>query len=143
MPFFIGMKMREDEKKRLCSLTSKIGIALGAGIVYALFVRLTGWGIPCVFYLITDLYCPGCGISRMFLSLLRLDFVAAVRYNLLALCLLPFAIVLFFYKAWHYVKKGNMSMCFMEKVFYSVVFIFCVTFFVLRNTNAVSFLVMP
>jgi len=135
--------MKKDEKKRLCSVASKAGIVLGAGTVYAFFVRLTGWGIPCVFNLITDLHCPGCGISRMFMSLLRLDFVAAARYNLLVLCLLPFVIVLFLYKAWHYVKKGDTNMCGLEKMFYGVVLVLCVVFFVLRNTNAVSFLMMP
>ena len=135
--------MKKEEKKRLFSLISKTGIILGAGVAYALFVRLTGWGIPCVFHLVTDLYCPGCGVSRMFLSLLQLDFVSAARYNLLILCMLPLAIVLFFYKSWRYVKTGDTSMCSAEKVFYGILFILCIAFSVLRNTNAVPFLMMP
>ena len=62
---------------------------LGVGCAYALFCHLTGWGIPCPFHALTGLNCPGCGVSRMLLSLLRLDFAAAFRYNAVLFCMLP------------------------------------------------------
>ena len=127
------MKFTESEKKRLFAVAKKTGIVLAIGIVYAVFVSFSGWGIPCVFNLITDLKCPGCGISRMFLALFRLDVVAAARYNLLVLCLLPFALVLFFYKSWQYVKDGKTRMYAAEKLFYCVALVLCFAFFVLRN----------
>lgn len=37
--------------------------------------------IPCVYYELTGIYCPGCGMTRAFLSLLKLDFYQALRYN--------------------------------------------------------------
>lgn len=37
--------------------------------------------IPCLFNKITNLKCPGCGITRMFISLFKLDFIAAFKYN--------------------------------------------------------------
>lgn len=37
--------------------------------------------IPCVFHELTGLLCPGCGITRMFASIINLDFVAAFKYN--------------------------------------------------------------
>lgn len=124
-------------------MLSKTGLVLGLGIVYAIFVRLTGWGLPCVFSLVTGVYCPGCGISRMFLALFRLDFVAAARYNLLVLCLLPFGMVLYGYKFWCYVKTGRVEMHPAEKVFYIAALILCIVFSVLRNTTAIPFFVMP
>ena len=75
--------------KRLnkCILISAVTLCVGCA--YALFCRLTGLGIPCLFHLATGLNCPGCGVSRMLLSLLRLDFRAAFRYNAALLCLSP------------------------------------------------------
>ncbi len=59
------------------------------GGVYSVFTVLTGWGIPCPVHLLTGLSCPGCGISRFFLALLRLDFSGAVSQNLALAVLLP------------------------------------------------------
>lgn len=37
--------------------------------------------IPCPLNRITGIPCPGCGMTRAYLSLLRLDFAAAFRFN--------------------------------------------------------------
>lgn len=137
------MKINNEEKKRLQSIIRKTGLVLGAGVAYAIFVSLTGWGIPCVFYLLTEKHCPGCGVSRMFFALLKLDFVAAARFNLFVLCMLPCALALFFYKARQYVKYGNTKMGMIEKVFYCVAVVLCIVFCILRNTGTVPFLIMP
>ena len=57
---------------------------------YALWVLLGGAQLPCFYLRTTGLLCPGCGISRMFLSLFRLDFSAAFSYNPGVLVLLIF-----------------------------------------------------
>ena len=64
-------------------------ILLAVGALYALFVTKTRLGIPCLFHLVTGWQCPGCGVSRMCLALLRLDFRAAFRANAAIFCLLP------------------------------------------------------
>lgn len=137
------MTMTHEEKKRLTSVVSKVAIVIAVGIAYALFVRLTGWGIPCLFHQWTGKLCPGCGITRMFLALLRLDFATAARYNLLVLCLLPFALVLSICKVHQYVKTGHTTMPAYEKVFYLLVFALCVAFTILRNSGTIPFLTMP
>ena len=65
---------------------------LAVGIAYA---ALSSYGIaiPCVFNALTGLLCPGCGNTRAARAFLRLDFSAALSYNLMA----P---VEFFYIAW-------------------------------------------
>lgn len=135
--------MENGRKKRLYSLLRKTALVLTAGIAYGVFVHLSGWGIPCIFHTLTKKLCPGCGITRMFLSLMQLDFVSAARYNLLVLCLLPFGLMLFLYKAWQYVKTGKTEMGNWEKLFYIIAFALCVVFTILRNTNSVPFLTMP
>ena len=50
--------------------------------------------IPCMFHVITGLYCPGCGVSRMLISILKLDFYQAFRYNPLLFIMLPFILAL-------------------------------------------------
>lgn len=131
-----------EQKKRLRSILIKSGTVLAVGLLYAIFVMLTNIGIPCIFRLLTDKYCPGCGISRMFISLLRLDFVSAARYNILVLSLLPFAAWLFLYKSVIYVKTGESKMSTLEKIFYCVCFVLCIVFYFLRNSGLIPFISM-
>lgn len=58
---------------------------IGAAVLVLIFWLLgrQGIGIPCLFYRVTGLLCPGCGNSRAALALLRLDIGAALEYNLL------------------------------------------------------------
>lgn len=132
-----------EQKKRLYYLLSRVGIVLAIGLAYALFVGLTGWGIPCIFHLLTGLQCPGCGVTRMCLALLRLDFYAAARYNSLVLALLPVALVLYGYKAALYIRTGESKMGVGEKIFCCVAFVLCIVFTLLRNTGVIPFLIMP
>lgn len=50
--------------------------------------------IPCPIHFITKLYCPGCGITRMIKSIIKLDFYQAFRYNQLVFILFPFFLFL-------------------------------------------------
>ena len=51
------------------------------GFAYAIIVRYTSFCIPCFFNTITGLKCPGCGITHLFLSLMRFDFPGAYLAN--------------------------------------------------------------
>ncbi len=51
--------------------------------------------------------CPGCGVSRMCLSLLRGDIAGAFEANCAILILLPGGLVFALYRAVQYVKKGR------------------------------------
>ncbi len=59
------------------------------GALYCVFTLLTGIGIPCIFREITGLHCPGCGVSRFFLHLVRFDFIGAISQNLAIAILFP------------------------------------------------------
>ena len=77
-------KVGERMRKRLLIIYSAI---LGVGLSYILWLKFVGIGIPCVMNMHTGLLCPGCGTSRMLLSLLRGDFAGAWSYNPVTLCL--------------------------------------------------------
>lgn len=63
------------------------------GLGYAFFVQKTGYAIPCLFYKITGFYCPGCGVSRMCLALLKGDIKSAFYANQMIMICIP---ILFF-----------------------------------------------
>ena len=65
-------------QKRILHIYS---VTLAIGLSYMLWIRLTGLKIPCLYLMTTGLRCPGCGMTRMLLSLFRLDFTAAFSYN--------------------------------------------------------------
>ena len=58
-------------------------------MIYAGFVLRFNVGIPCIFYKITGLKCPGCGITRMLLSIWKLDFRSAYEANQMIFILQP------------------------------------------------------
>ena len=65
------------------------GAILGAGVLYAFLILHTPFRIPCLFREVTGLQCPGCGTSRMALTLMRFDIPAAFAYNPVAFFSFP------------------------------------------------------
>ncbi len=58
-----------------------LAVSLAIGIPYLIFVLLTDLRIPCFLYETTGILCPGCGLTRMFMSMARLRFFDAYSYN--------------------------------------------------------------
>ena len=52
-------------------------------------IFVVGRGLYCPFWKFTGLLCPGCGVTRMCLALLRLDLAGAWRANPALLLALP------------------------------------------------------
>ena len=94
-------------KARLIRVVKRYVILLTIGILYFVFISLTDMGIPCVFRLVTGLQCPGCGISRMLASLIRLDFAAAFRYNPVILLTSPILLFAFIRSDIDYIRTGK------------------------------------
>ena len=63
-------------------------LALGSG--YFLWIRLTGLAVPCIFRRATGWLCPGCGVTTLFLKLVKLDFAGAFEANPFLLVTGPF-----------------------------------------------------
>ena len=98
--------MRATERDRLIWLIRFGAALLVFGLGYAFAASRIG-GIPCAFHQVTGLKCPGCGVTRMCLSLLRGDFAEAFHQNAAIFCLLPLGVVLAVSRCVSYVKTGS------------------------------------
>lgn len=66
-------------------------LVVGILLLYSLFdARYVEWFPRCPFYMLTKLYCPGCGSQRALSALLHGDFFQSIKYNFLAIIVLPF-----------------------------------------------------
>jgi hypothetical protein len=111
-----------------------IGLGVvGAGVFYLKVLSPTfNIHIPCPFKHVTGFDCPGCGMTRLSLSLLEGDLYQAFRYNSLIFVLLPLFVLYYCLSA-----KGKKQSS--EAVLYGML-VMTILFGVLRNTPMFSFL---
>ena len=111
----------------------KVFILLFIFIFYFVFGHFTHIYIPCVFHMITGLLCPGCGVSRMIISIFHGDFVSAYYYNRLIFISSPIFIILFI----DYVIKTimNKKPLYMKipNIVYYIYLVLLIIFMILRN----------
>ena len=86
-------------------------ILLGEGISYYL-IKIKEITIPCFFEYLTNIPCPGCGLTRSFISILNLDLISAIKYNILGIPLFITIILLNIYliKDIIYNKKSTITL---------------------------------
>lgn len=113
-------------------------MALGLG--YAALVHVLGRGLYCPFYMATGLLCPGCGVSRMCLSLLRGDWAGAWRANPGLVVLSPFLAILMGLRAIRYVRTGEMKAPAWEARLWVILAVLLVVYGVLRNLSGIALL---
>lgn len=93
-------------KERLHEEIKKLIALLVIGFLYLLFVLATGVRIPCIFNLVTGLQCPACGITRMLVSVSKLDFISAFHYNPVLFVTLPVILGCLINERITYIRKG-------------------------------------
>lgn len=103
--------------------------------------RVYGIGFICVSREFTGLYCSGCGMTRAVLSLLKLDFYQAFRYNAFSVVILPI-LFLYFYGEVHayFFKTKNFIVNKIPMMFWVVVIVLMLIYGVIRNIPCFSFL---
>lgn len=94
-------------RQRLNALLLRCAVLVGAGAAYTGLIAILGRGLYCPFWRLTGLLCPGCGVTRMCLALLRLDLAGAWRANAALLLALPVLILLAVRLMWVYVRTGR------------------------------------
>lgn len=97
-------------KKRIKNLflivVSVVSILIGYYFIYTYAPKFT---LKCIFYELTSLKCPGCGITKMLVSFLRFRFLEGIRYNVFLGVTFPFVLWIFVYSGYLYVvdKKNG------------------------------------
>lgn len=121
------------EKKRLIRVITYALCIFMAGFVYGMFAKYTGLAIPCPIYTVTGLKCPGCGVTRMCMALMELDFYGAFRCNpMLFLLLIPLGTVCMG-SAVMYVKNGDKKLKSWQNVILYISIVLLVCYGIVRN----------
>jgi len=125
-------------KERRNKVLRTFAVLAVAGVLYGLITGWLGFGIPCPVHYFTGFKCPGCGVSRMFISLMKLDFKSAFEANRLLLVTLPVIASLLFVYFFRYIKTGSRKISKAENIIYIVLIISFLIFGVVRNFPAIN-----
>ena len=128
-------------KKRFFKTIKPVAIVMAIGLIYSVFYLIAGFGIPCPIKAVTKLYCPGCGISRMFIALLHFDIPAAFSSNCVVFCLFPFFLAGYIRHSYCYIRYGKRGISKAENVLLIITAVILLAFGVIRNIFPVDILV--
>ena len=128
-------------KQRFFKLVKPTAIILAIGFTYIIIHKLTGFGIFCPVNKFTHLYCPGCGVSRMFLHLIKLEFYEAFSSNCVLFCLLPVFAAAALWHAYKYIRFGKTKLNKAETVICWIIVGILLTFGVVRNIYPIDILI--
>lgn len=86
-----------------------------------------GWAVVrfyhCPLRMLTGHDCPGCGLTRALLALLRLDFSAAAEYHPLIFLIVPEGIYLFFRNHFRIAQVAEIVLGVLTLILFAVVWI--------------------
>ena len=103
--------------------------------------KVYGIGFICVSRELTGLYCSGCGMTRAVLSLLKLDFYQAFRYNAFSVILIPILFFYFYGEVYAYcLNEKNFIAQKIPMMFWVVIIVLMLIYGVLRNIPYFAFL---
>lgn len=120
-------------KNRAFKICKYILSLLLIGLSYGIFVRKTGFAIPCIFYRITGFQCPGCGVTRMCLALMRFDFVEAYHYNKLLFIISPVIVFIIAQQIYRYIRFNDTKTTKAQTVILILLVVLLVIWGILRN----------
>ena len=116
---------------------SAIFISTSILILILLFLELTGY--KCIYRKIFNIYCVGCGFTRMIKAIIKLDFYQAFRFNPLLFILLILFIPYFIYQIYLFIKYNNIKEP-SPKLLIILLIIF-IRFMILRNLPKFNYLI--
>lgn len=120
-------------KERARDIFKSFAVIFAVGIVYYLICTLTDLALKCPTYEIFGILCPGCGLSRMCISLLRFDFASAFYYNAAFLLLSPILLSVGISYYYRYIKYGTRALTKWQRIAMAICIAALIVFGVLRN----------
>ncbi len=132
--------MNEFQPEKLKKLIIRTVSYILLGLLYYVFIKLTGLKIPCFSYTFFKFHCPGCGLTRMCVALIEGNVALAFRQNAFAFCMIPLFLAWASYNGYCYVFNKEPKSTWWEKLIIVIVFLISVVFTVLRNLPAFEFL---
>lgn len=112
--------------KRLINLAILI-----LGLSFVLIVISGIVNFKCIFKLLLGISCPGCGLTRGFRSIIKLDFITATKYNILSVPLFIIGILIFTSLILDIIKNDNKTLSlinnFFKNYYIQVIFIVIIT----------------
>ena len=125
--------LAEEYITRLKSVVVALGgIITGVGIILLVFMRI-GYGVPCVFRVITGLLCPGCGMTHALIALIHGNFIGAFQYNVLSVTVCPLLLVYMGIRVFRFIHKGITDFSCPEILFLFFCLVVCGYYFFQRN----------
>lgn len=112
----------------LCVMVLLVAI-LGYGYVNYKY----GIGFPCMSNKIFGINCPGCGMTRAAIAMMRLDFGEAIKYNAFSIILLPMLFIGAVLVIWEAIFKKPTFVYKIPVAFWVILFSAFVIYGVIRN----------
>lgn len=78
------MEETQLNKIRIKRMIIAYAIAIIVLLVYAVFVKTTGWTVVCPVWMMFHIKCPVCGITHFSVDALQLKLGSAIRHNYMA-----------------------------------------------------------
>ncbi len=127
--------------QRLKETLKPIVILMAVGFLYIILRHLTGFYLPCLFHRLTGFYCSGCGITRMFLHILKGEWTKAFSSNCVVFCLLPFFGVGYLRHVYRYVRWNKKGLSRTENILCYIVIAILIVFGIIRNIFPIDILI--
>lgn len=113
-------------------------MAISVFLIYYILNKKFRFSIPCIFYKITGLYCPGCGITRLLFALVNLEFYEAFKYNPWIFILIVLALFYLICKLFIFLKFKKIIK--IPNYVYIILIIISIIFGIFRNILGFEFL---
>jgi len=113
----------------ILSVIGLIAVILGYGYINYKY----GIGFPCMSNKIFGINCPGCGMTRAAVAMMRLDFYQAIEYNAFSIILLPLLFIMAIAFIWESIFKKPTFIYKIPVAFLVILFSAFVIYGIIRN----------
>lgn len=89
-------------------------LVFGTLFVYLAITNI--FSFKCIFKDLFGIRCPGCGLTRSFISILNFDFISAIKYNFLGIPIFISFMLISFFMIIDIFKNSDKTLKFINKI---------------------------